>query len=138
MLPILIALAFANGSPAKSEADFSMRIRESSAAAETLQGPLDGRWILYAQGRPAFVFQIVDPADGGPLQAAWSDPDGRSAPRMGIVNEIVRDGRNLRLAFTLPGDARATVIQLRYQDRLGWSDEIANGARGAAAELRRR
>ncbi len=68
---ILAALALA-GQP---DGELGARIAQSAAAAQALQGPLDGNWVLAdRKGRERFVLQIVDRAGGGgPLQAAWRE-----------------------------------------------------------------
>jgi hypothetical protein len=73
------------------------RIEESAAAAQAVQGPLDGAWTLRARaGRVLFVFQMSDPPGSvGPVQGAWRDEAGG----MGIVEFIAEGPRRLRIAI---------------------------------------
>src|SRR5271165_4228998 len=88
----LIGLAVALGLAARSApqaSDLTIRMQESAAAAQALQGPLDGTWALSdAQSQPLFMFQIADPAGGaGQLQGAWRRSGG-SAPAAGLIDTI--------------------------------------------------
>ena len=119
------------------ETAFDARMRDSIVAAQALQGPLDGGWTLYAGGRAILVFAIVDPADGGGLQAAWRDP-GRSADDgVGVVGEITLAGRRLRLTFTRPVMARPTTIDLHGDSYQGWRGRLDDGGSHTSVVLRR-
>ena len=114
---------------------FDVRMRASIAAAQDLQGRLDGRWTLYdTAGQAIYVFVIVDPAGGaGPLQAALLDPgDKSSIDAVGVVPKIRRAAGRLRLRFIGHGRAAATTLVLQADPRGGWRGQLAeNGARRA-------
>ena len=69
---LIAALLLAATTPADP---VGARIAASSQAAQALQGPLDGTWVLRdGAGRAVLILQIVDPAGGGALSAAWRAP----------------------------------------------------------------
>jgi hypothetical protein len=108
--------------PAVSPAAFEARMKASAQAAQALQGPWDGTWILSgAHGHRLFVFQITDPADGGPLAGAWREAGG--AGRTGWIDAITRHGRELELSFTPAGQGATTEIRLERRETgsaTGW------------------
>jgi hypothetical protein len=124
----LLLLAFAPVSP-------DARIAASAAAAEALQGPLDGAWALTdAGGRTLYVLQIVDPVGGrARLQAAWRRPDGA---RTGFVEAADRAAGRLTLRFTDQG--AAVKLVLRRRDRARWSGELRRGHERRAVTMLRR
>jgi hypothetical protein len=90
---------------------FEARMKASSAAAQALQGHWDGTWVLSeAHGRPRFVFQITDPADGGPLAGAWRE--AARGGRTGWIDAIARRGGGLQLSFTPAGQGEAIVVRV--------------------------
>jgi hypothetical protein len=105
---MLAALALAS----QRENELGARIAQSAAAAQALQGPLDGTWVLDDRaGRAQFVFQIADPASReAPLQAAWREAGAGGA--MGPVSTATRSGERLRLGFQVEG-RRALVVLSR-------------------------
>ena len=132
----LLALAVV-ASPPTGETAFDVRMRDSIAAAQALQGPLDGHWTLYAGGRGILVVAIVDPADGGPLQAVWRDPGQSADGGVGVVQEVKRTGRRLRLTFTRPKKTRPTTIDLIGDSRQGWRGRLDDGGSRCSVVLRR-
>jgi len=96
--PALLATLVALAGPVATDT----RIKESADAAQALQGPLDGAWVLRDRaGRILDAFQIADPANGGAIGAAWRDgrePGGD--PR--LVTGIIRVGSHLSLTFGSP------------------------------------
>jgi hypothetical protein len=107
---ILAALALA-GQP---QGQLGGRIAQSAAAAQRLQGPLDGTWVLEGpDGRARFILQVVDPAgQDEPLQAAWREAVGGD---LGAVSTVRRSGGRLLLAFEVGGQ-RAQVRLRRRPD----------------------
>ena len=63
------------GAAMSVEQAYELRVKGSIAAAQGLQGPLDGGWILRgADGTALYSLQIDDPAGGsGPVEGAWRD-----------------------------------------------------------------
>jgi len=102
------------------------RIAASAAAAQSLQGPLDGTWTLAdGRGRTLFVFQIADPPTGGvALQCAWRDPSGG----LGFAT-CVRRGRRLTLRFG------AREVDLEHRE--AWRGVLREAGRTRAVALRR-
>jgi hypothetical protein len=107
--------------------ELSARIAASAAAAQALQGPIDGTWVLRDRGgHVLYTLQITDPAGGGPPQAAWL-ARGASAP----VERIARSAGRLSLAFH--GE------RVRLQRRPGgeWSGVMTAKGRNVAVTMRR-
>ncbi|MFT4254768.1 MAG: hypothetical protein QM608_20070, partial [Caulobacter sp.] len=65
----------AAGGAMSVEQAYELRVKGSIAAAQGLQGPLDGGWTIRgADGAALYALQIVDPAGGyGPVEGAWRD-----------------------------------------------------------------
>jgi hypothetical protein len=135
---VIIGLAVALGlAAAPDAADLATRMRESAAAAQTLQGPLDGTWTLWdAHHRRLFVLQITDPAGGGPLAGAWRGTGASAAA--GLIDAIARHGDHLEIRFARGAPARETVqVRLRRRGEGAWAGvAIVNGA-ARAVTLRR-
>ncbi len=65
---------------ATAEDDVGAQVRSAQAAAQGLQGSLDGRWVLAdAAGRPLFYVALTSPADGGQVLGAWRSPGAHGA-----------------------------------------------------------
>ena len=94
------------------QGDPGARIAQSVAAAQALQGPLDGTWILAdGKGRARFIFQIVDPANPGePLQAAWREAAGGG---LGAVTALRRSDSALLMAFAAGGQRAEVALRHR-------------------------
>lgn len=107
--------------PPSANATFDARMRDSAAAAQALQGPLDGAWVVRGLGGgKLYILEIADPPEGaGILQAAWQSPEGV----MGPVDAIARAGGRLNLSFSLGvgrGHVQLTLRRLSRQEWRGW------------------
>jgi hypothetical protein len=116
------------------------RSRSSVAAAQALQGPLDGRWLLVADdATPLFVFQFVDPAGGrGPLEGVWRDL--RRPPHTGaygVVPGLQRIGMTLNLSFLPPGTSTPVRIALQGDPAGGWQGQMTENGAVTTVSLRR-
>jgi hypothetical protein len=122
--------------PAPRDAAYDDRIRQSFAAAESYQGPLDGGWTLAEdRGGDRFRFQIVERRDR--LEAAWRDLRSKDAlTTSGLVDDIERSGAGLVLRFQ---DGRGASVRLTLQpageDR--WKGQLAQGDQSLPVTLRR-
>jgi hypothetical protein len=110
-----------------SDTAFERRMRDSAAAAQALQGPLDGRWLLTdAKGRTLYAFQIADPPhEAAPLTAAWTDPHTGA---LGGVDAISRAGDSLSLTFAPDPSGPPVRLTLRRLKRGAWSGWATAGA----------
>ena len=103
-------------SPALAQDEVGNQIAASAAAAQALQGPLDGTWTLADQrGRPILTLQIGDPPTGESLACAWRDPSGARgyadcARRAGKLEIRLGDGL-LRLGRDGPHDWRGVMVR---------------------------
>ena len=125
-----------DGPPAVRDQAYDSRIRQSFAAAESYQGPLDGGWTL-AEERTGdrYRFQIVERRDR--LEAVWRDLRAKDAlTTSGLVDQIERTGATLTLSFL---DGRGASVRLSLQpagdDR--WRGELALGDQRVPVTLRR-
>ena len=131
----MIGVVFAAWLAAAPEAnDLTTRMRDSAAAAQALEGPLDGAWTLWTGDRPLYVFQITDPAGGaGLLGGAWR-LTGAPAPA-GLIDAIARRGD--RLAIRFAGEGEVVRVRLRRRADGAWSGEANENGRAFPAALRR-
>jgi hypothetical protein len=140
---LLLALAAA---PAAARAQgytpdnvIDARIRASSEAAESYQGPLDGTWTLVdAAGRPIYALQLVDRVGGrDPLEGVFRDLRRPPVPGdIGLIDSAARAGASLDLTLRArPADPPVTIHLQNDGD--GWSGEMREGAAATAVKLRR-
>ncbi len=133
MTPFLVALSIAATPPA---ADVGARLRESGAAAQALQGPLDGTWTLRDnRGGAPLVLQITDPAGGGPLEAAWREPGAAGAA--GLIETIARRGGRLSISFVRSDGADPVGLTLKRRGAGLWSGDLVEGRLSRPVTLRR-
>ena len=74
---------------------YELRVKGSIAAAQNLQGPLDGGWrVTGAQGGELYALQIVDKAGGASeLEGAWRDVRRPgSVGSTGLIDDLRRAG----------------------------------------------
>ncbi|USQ96086.1 hypothetical protein [Caulobacter sp. RL271] len=110
---------------------YELRVKGSVAAAQNLQGPLDGAWrIAGADGGQLYALQIVDKAGGaGELEGAWRDlRRPGSVGSTGLIEDLRRDGDTITARFS-PKVGESSVLTLRSTVEERWSGELAeNGA----------
>ena len=102
----------------------TVRIAEASAAAEALQGPLDGGWSLVG-GEPEAVYalRISDPPGRqGPPEGVWSDTSGHGGPLE--ITPLAGGRLRLRLSGQPP---RLNVMLMRA------GPKVWRGAPGSAS-----
>lgn len=126
------------GAPLPAEKVYEMRVRGSIAAAQDLQGPLDGGWrVTEADGRQILALQIVDKAGGaGTLEGAWRDLRRAGAVgSTGLIDDLQRDGEGLAARFS-PREGETAALTLRPSPDGRWAGELVeNGmTRAVVAE----
>jgi hypothetical protein len=142
----LIIIAIATLAPLAATAEpysdnaVDERIRSSAAAAEALQGPLDGPWTLVsAAGSPIFGLQLVDkPGGQGPIEGVWRDLRRPATPGdIGLIDQIARSPASLTMTLNaIPG--QPTVMISLHPDPAGvWSGELREGEATTQVKLRR-
>src|SRR5512135_3895844 len=101
---LLLAPVSLRAQPAEpSDNAIDDRLRASAAAAQSLQGPLDGGWTLVSPaGAPIYQFQIVDPPGGtNPPEGVWRDLRRPMTPGdIGPIDALVRGAETLTIRFT--------------------------------------
>ena len=85
--------------PTPSDLNYESRIRSTFNAAQGMQGPLDGHWVLKVNGTEAYDLQLVDKGQGN-LEGAWRDPSRPGAmDSNGFIDEIQNIAGHLTLKF---------------------------------------
>lgn len=115
---------------------YEMRVKGSIAAAQNLQGPLDGGWrIVGADGTQIYALQIVDkPGDTSVLEGAWRDVRRPgTVGSTGLIEDLRHDGDDVVVRFS-PKVGQASTLTLRPSGYERWSGELVeNGARVAVS-----
>jgi hypothetical protein len=127
---LVAGLLLANPNPDPSAA-FGARMATSASAAETLQGPLDGAWVVRdGHGRALLRLEIEDPPPGnGPPTGAWSLAEGRA---MGAIDRIEANGWTLRIQVA--PDERLVLQRSHGQ----WRGRMIEAGRASLVSLGRR
>lgn len=127
-----------DGPPNARDIGYESRMRSSFAAAQGLQGPLDGTWTLVGDdGRELYGFELVD-RSGRELEGAWRDPTRVGAFNgSGFLDGIVRDGGRLTLSFRPQANAPAAVATLQAGVDGRYSGEIVDRGERRRVTLRR-
>jgi hypothetical protein len=95
--------------PSVPDLAYDARLLSSAASAESFQGPLDGGWVLGAQGEgDLYALQLTDKRDH--LEGAWRDLRRPGDPAAsGFLDEVRRSPAGLSLRFTPQGQGPVTV-----------------------------
>lgn len=119
-------MAIPQGTYVPAEQVYELRIKGSIAAAQGLQGPLDGGWTVQAaDGAALYALQLVDPASGnGPLVGAWRDMRRpASVGSTGLVEAIERAGDAVIVRFS-PKAGQSSFLTLNPTDEMRWSGAL--------------
>jgi hypothetical protein len=114
------------------QGSYEERLRGASSRTQSLQGPLDGTWMLKtAAGAALYRVQLVDPGfSGGRLEGAWSDLSAAAAPdASGFFSGVVREGGRLTLQFARPGTG-LMVAALEQRPQGGYAGELRSSEAG--------
>lgn len=126
-----------DGPPDLSQQTYESRVRGSIAAAQGLQGPLDGAWSLTdAAGTRLYAFQMVDPGGGYGLEGAWRDLRRSAAiGDVGVIDSVQRAGDALTLRFVPRQGGEPVVVQLNQAVPGRWTGAITEGSGSADVTL---
>jgi hypothetical protein len=118
--------------------DLDRRIRGTSAAAQTLQGPLDGRWSLAEEGGAELYTLLFVDNGRGALEGAWRDVTrGAGLTATGVIDNLSRDGAALNASFyPRTGQATVSLNLLQLPDGTWTGDLDQGGARRGVRLLR--
>ena len=111
------------------QGSYEERLRGAFARTQSLQGPLDGAWVLKdAGGSSLYRVQLVDRGyAGSALEGVWSDlKAGPGAVATGFLAAAVRDGERLTLQFT---ETPRTVATLDFKAGAGFAGALKSGDR---------
>ncbi|MCE3288574.1 MAG: hypothetical protein K0R83_586 [Caulobacter sp.] len=124
--------------PTAVEQAYESRIRGGLNAAQGLQGPLDGGWVLRGpDGRTLYGLQLVDKGTGAiMLEGAWRSM--KPGPgQVGLVDSISRTASGgVDIRFTPRGAREASVLQLEPAGA-GWSGTLWEAGANRSVTLRR-
>lgn len=125
-----------DGPPSPSDLYFESRVRASFAAAQGMQGPLDGRWVVRSIGAELFVLQLVDKNQGA-VEGAWRDPRRKgAADASGFIESIQRIGSELTVRFRpRPGDDPVQMSLHPAGD--GWTGELVERGERRVVSVKR-
>ncbi|HEY3695447.1 hypothetical protein [Phenylobacterium sp.] len=126
------------GPPSAVEVGYEQRLRASFSSAQGLQGPLDGSWVLSADGGgDLYSLELVDRSSGA-LEGAWRDLRRAGALNAsGFVDDIQRYGGQLTLRF-FPHGREPAVATLAAGLDGRWAGEFTDGGERRTVTLRRK
>lgn len=116
-----------DGPPTPLDIGYESRIRGSVAAAQGLQGPLDGGWTVRSSyGVAVMTLQLVDRGNGyGQLEGAWRTLDGQVS-KVGLIDSLDRQPTILTIRITKAPGKPTTVLTLIPSADGGWSGEVTD------------
>jgi len=125
-----------DGPPSPSDLYFESRVRASFAAAQGMQGPLDGRWVVRSIGADLFVLQLVD-KNQGMVEGAWRDLRRKGATdASGFIEQVQRTGGELTIRIRpRPGDDPVQMSLHPLGD--GWTGELIERGERRVVSLKR-
>jgi hypothetical protein len=125
------------GPPSPVDLSYEARLRASFAAAQGLQGPLDGRWTLGGADGDLYDLQLVD-SGSAPVEGVWRDLRRPAAlEATGFLADIVQTGGRLTFRFQpRAGGEWATATLVAGVDGR-WSGELDDAGRRHSVTLRR-
>lgn len=121
------------------QGSYETGIRGAFSRTQSLQGPLDGTWILKdAAGGSLYRVQLVDPGfAGGRLEGAWQDlRAGAAMGSSGFFSGVAREGARLTLQFARPGEG-LTALTLDQRADGRYAGELKVGDKGEPVVLGR-
>lgn len=135
------AVPSAPGAPMSVEQAYELRVKGSIAAAQGLQGPLDGGWILRGgDGVALYSLQIADPAGGyGPVEGAWRDLRRPGAVgSTGLIDSIERTYDGGAAVRFMPRAGIGSTLSLSAGPDGTWSGRLTeDGAAPASVAIER-
>ena len=118
---------------------YELRVKGSVAAAQNLQGPLDGSWkVSGADGAELYALQIVDKAGGASdLEGAWRDVRRPgSVGSTGLIEDLRQDGDQITARFS-PRGGQSAMLSLRRVGEEVWSGELYENGAAVAVQAER-
>ncbi|MBI1683403.1 hypothetical protein [Caulobacter hibisci] len=126
----------APGGAMSVEQAYELRVKGSIAAAQGLQGPLDGGWTIRgADGTALYALQIVDPAGGyGPVEGAWRDLRRPGAVgSTGLIDSIERTYDGGAAVRFMARAGVGSTLSLTVGPDGAWSGRLAEDGVAATA-----
>jgi hypothetical protein len=132
-----IATLLAAAALAQPADEADSRILAAARAAESLQGPLDGRWVLTSgDGKPIFVFQITDKSLDAEPEGVWRDARKAAvAGDIGPIDQLSRSRDSLTMSFAAsPGSPLVTITLKNVAG--AWTGDLREGPATTRVSLR--
>lgn len=126
-------------SPPGDVRSYDAAIRASSRAAETLQGPLQGSWVLAGKsGRRLYRIELADHGLGpGTIEGAWRDLRfARPGVHSGLLSSVARHGDRLLLSFDEAGASDPVTVAVSLSGAI-WTGRMRRGGRMTQVILKR-
>lgn len=98
---------------AAPQGPYEEAVRGAFTRQQSLQGPLDGTWVMKdAGGTELYRLQLVDRGPGGPpIEGAWADLQAGAGPHAsGFLTGAERAGSHLSLQFAPPGGGVSEAV----------------------------
>lgn len=109
---------------------YDTRLRSAMSAAQALRGPLEGGWILVANGQDLYAVELID--RNGVVEGAWRDLRCAGAlDASGFIAPVARDEGRLILQLG------ARRVSLQLDPGGAWHGELQGEAGIQAVRLRR-
>lgn len=120
------------------EQGYEDRLRSSFAAAQGMQGPLDGAWTLRTRGgQQLYSLQLVDKGLSQ-LEGAWRDPRRKGATEAsGFLADIYRSGSQLTASFYPRPGAGIATLTLSAGPSGQWTGELTEDGDRTSVTLKR-
>lgn len=119
------------------ELGYESRMRSSFAAAQGMQGPLDGAWTLRSGAQSVYTLLLVD-KNNGRLEGAWRDPRRPgSRDSSGFLSSIQKIGTQLTVSFYPGAGAGVVSLTLTPAANGDWSGELTEGGRRSPVVMTR-
>lgn len=118
---------------------YELRVKGSVAAAQNLQGPLDGGWrVTGADGVELYALQIVDKAGGASeLEGAWRDVRRPgSVGSTGLIDDLRQDGEQITARFS-PRGGESAVLTLRPAGYEVWAGQLYENGSSVSVQAER-
>jgi hypothetical protein len=115
---------------------YDSRVKQSFAAAQAFQGPLDGGWIASARGRDLLQLQLVDKGRGQ-VEGAWRDLlGGLGSSASGLMDPAETAGGKVEMRF-VRADGLNFRLTLRAMPGGRWTGQLFRGDELFDVALRR-
>ena len=118
--------------PTDAEVIYQQGVASAALRADSIMGPLDGRWAVAgsSDGRIVLELLLMDRGDGALVEGAWRQPSAPDAAlashRLGALSLVVRSGSTLTIDVDDPDGAARLILE---PDGARWRGTLERGGR---------